>query len=242
MTEAEVVPLLSGRVLAFTGAGLSVPSGLPAFWGKGGLYEAEDAYRLASPEGFAQDPAFVWNWYLARIRDGIASKPNAGHYALAELEGNCRRLTIITANVDTLQEQAGCRRVFRLHGNIMQTLCTSCCAVAEADLDSMPGNCDGNSLPRCGCGGVLRPNVVWFGEYPDQEAVLSAQEELSAADVVLEVGHSGTVSYGFTETAVSLGKPVVRINTEPPPPMPGVLIIAESADIALPRLVAGVKQ
>ena len=100
----------------------------------------------------------------------------------------------------------------------------------------LPQSIDDATLPRCDCGGLLRPAVVWFGEYPDDLAVVAAQTHLGTADVVLEIGVSGAVSYGFTEMAIARGAPTVRINPDAQPEQ-GVLTIAEPAEIALPRLV-----
>ncbi len=237
MTEPQIARLLKGRALVFSGAGISAASGLPTFRGDGGLYEGLNPYELASPDAFHRHPATVWNWYLMRIRQGIDARPNPAHLALAELEKIAQRLTIVTSNVDPLHERAGSRRVYKLHGDILETRCTNCGWVHPLDLPAMPERCEDNVLPRCDCGGLLRPNVVWFGEYPNAEAIEAVREELPSADVVLEVGHSGTVSYGFTQLAVSAKIPAVRINPEPTPER-GVTLLAEEAETALPRLLA----
>lgn len=241
MTEQQIARLLRGRVLAFTGAGISAASGLPTFTGQGGLYEGLNPYEIASPEAFHRRPATVWNWYLMRIREGITAQPNAAHHALAELEGIAQRMTVVTSNVDPLHERAGQRRLFKLHGDILQTRCTACGRVEPLRLEAMPERCEGDVLPRCACGGLLRPNVVWFGEYPREEAINVVREELPQADIVLEVGHSGTVSYGFTEMAASAGIPTVRINPEGER-LRGVTLIQEGAEMALPRLAKAARE
>jgi NAD-dependent deacetylase len=237
MTESEIAARLHGNVFVLSGAGISVASGLSVFRGPGGLYEGKNAYQLASPEGFDEDPPLVWNWYLERIRNAINAKPNPAHHALAELDRLAKKVTIVTSNVDLLHEIAGSKNVFKLHGNIMQTRCTRCATVDALKVKELPSKCTQEVMPRCGCGGLLRPNIVWFGEYPWPEAVNAVNYDLPDADILLEVGMSGVVSYGFTQTAVRWKVPAVRINPDASPE-PGVECIKEGAEVALPRLVA----
>lgn len=227
---------LRGNVFVLSGAGISVASGLSTFRGSGGLYEGRNPQELASPEGFRRDPVLVWNWYLMRMRQAQAAKPNPAHRALAQLERVAKSVVIVTTNVDLLHEQAGSSRVFKLHGNIMQTLCTQCRAVEAARLETYPEAFAADSLPRCACGGLLRPNVVWFGEMPWLAAVNAVQTHMPEADVVLEVGASRSVDYGFASLAAAAGIPVLRINPEPVREK-GVFCITEGAETALPRLV-----
>jgi len=236
MGTSAVGEALRGNVFVISGAGISVASGLSTFRGAGGLYEGRNAQELASPEGFRNDPALVWNWYLMRMRQVQAAKPNPAHLALAELESVAKSVVIITTNVDLLHEQAGSTKVFKLHGNIMQTLCTKCRAVQPASLETYPETFTAESLPTCACGGLLRPNVVWFGEMPWLEAVNAVQKYMPEADVVLEVGTSRTVNYGFSTLAAGVGIPVVRINPDPVREN-GVFCLKERAETALPRLV-----
>ena len=236
MLAPEIVSRLRGRVLVLTGAGISVASGIRPFRGEDGLYEGLNPYELASPGAFAQRPVTVWNWYLMRIHQGKSALPNPAHFALAALEGRAERLTLVTSNVDELHEQAGSSRVFHLHGKIFERSCTGCAAVERVDPFALPERIDEATLFRCRCGGYQRPHVVWFGEYPWAEAVDTVRAELPKADVVLEVGSSGVVSYGFAEAAVSLGIPVVVVNPDPFS-APGMTVVQEKAEIALPRLV-----
>jgi NAD-dependent deacetylase len=205
------------------------------------MYEGKSPYDLASPEGFRADPVMVWNWYAMRIRNGISAQPNPGHVALRDMESISEHVAIVTSNVDELHERAGSTSVYHLHGRILETLCTECARVDPLDVGALGNPISGDSLPACACGGLLRPNVVWFGEYPWQDAIDAVTKFLPLADIVLEVGHSGTVSYGFPEGAVGLGIPVVRINVDPLPPLPNTLDILEGAEIALPRLIGMTK-
>jgi NAD-dependent deacetylase len=236
-----LAPLLTGRVLVFSGAGISVASGLSTFTGHGGLYEGLDPYQLASPEGFAARPGTVWNWYLMRIRQGLEAKPNAAHLALAEVETLAQRFTIVTLNVDPLHERAGSQRVFKLHGNILETRCCACNTIEELQLERMPEQCSDDLLPLCECGGVLRPNVVWFGERPWQQAISVALEEIPQADLILEVGQSGTVSYGFSELAAQMGRRVLRINPDERSSGGGIIGIKGVAEEVLPVMASLVR-
>lgn len=232
---------LRGSVLAMTGAGISVASGLPTFRGDNGLYEGLNPYELASPEAFAEHPVTVWNWYAMRIHQGKGAQPNAAHRALVDLEALGRGFTLITSNVDPLHERAGSRRVYKLHGNILETRCTACRRIEPLDVSTLPTRFEQESnLPRCDCGGRLRPNVVWFGESPNYAAMEAAQRVIPVADIGLEIGASGVVSYGFSEILVALGTPVIRINPDPDHQR-GVTSIAAPAEEALPELVALMK-
>jgi NAD-dependent deacetylase len=237
LNEAEIAKLLRGRVLVLTGAGVSAASGIQTFRGHGGLYEGLNPYELASPEAFFNEPAKVWRWYLMRIRQSLDARPNPAHTALADLEQAAESVTIVTSNVDNLHQQAGSKNVFRLHGDVLEISCTTCGKVSPLEVDKYPERVDDDTLPACECGGIGRPNVVWFGEYPWPEAIDAVERELPTASIVLEVGSSGVVSYGFSDFAAAIGKPVVRINPEGGG-SPGVDLIQEPAEVALPRLVA----
>jgi NAD-dependent deacetylase len=237
LTEPKIAELMQGNVLVFTGAGISAASGIPTFRGDGGLYEGLNPYELASPEAFARQPVTVWNWYLMRIHQGKSARPNPAHLALAQLEEKAELVTIVTSNVDPLHDRAGSTNVYRLHGNILETYCPNCGEVLPIYPDFLPERYTEETLPRSTCGAVVRPNVVWFGERPWPDAFEAVRRELPQADVVLEVGQSGMVSYGFTEIAARTGIPTVRINPEGEA-QPGVFLINEGAETVLPRLVA----
>lgn len=237
MTEDQIAELLAGNVLVLTGAGISVASGLPTFRGNMGLYEGLNPYDMATLEAFKAHPVTVWNWYLMRIRDGMNAKPNAAHLALKELEDLAQKVTIVTTNVDPLHQMAGSKRVYQLHGDIFQTKCLNCGGVDELEMEFTRHDVTEETLPHCQCGGMLRPNVVWFGEYPWPDAFEAILDNLPPADVLLEVGTSGQVSYGFSQLAVGYEIPVVRINPDGAPEQ-GVTTINEPAEVALPRLVA----
>ena len=171
------------RVVAFTGAGVSADSGIPTFRGAEGLWRNFRAEDLATPGAFARDPETVWEWYEWR-RDLIRkAQPNAAHLAIAKLPN----ATVVTQNVDGLHGRAGSRDVIELHGNIFRVRCererktTS----SEQPFASIP--------PRCSCGSLLRPDVVWFGEMLPEDAIARASAAIIGADLLLVIGTSGVV-------------------------------------------------
>lgn len=238
MLPSEILERLRGRVLAITGAGISAASGVPTFRGAGGLYEGTSPYTLASPEGFASDPVKVWNWYLGRLETVMKAHPNPAHHALVDLEGIASKFTLVTANVDDLHERAGSQHMYRLHGDLRERRCESCNRVDR--WRDPPQRISAVHLPRCECGGYLRPNVVWFGEYPWEDAVRTAFLESTQADLVLEVGSSGSVDYGFVARAVRSSVPVVIINPNGVSEHAGLIPIAAKAEEYLPELVRAV--
>jgi len=207
ISEAQQVKnwLRAARSVAvLTGAGISAESGIPTFRGDGGLWN-----DLATPEAFAHDPGLVWEWYDWRRGLIAAAEPNAGHSALAQMERTVPRFTLITQNVDGLHDRAGSVSILKLHGDIWTLRCTACERERNdprPHIEVLP--------PKCFCGGVERPGVVWFGEgLPGatwDEAVLSARE----ADLFLVIGTSALVhpAAGLVHLAKSEGAKVVEIN------------------------------
>ena len=151
--------VVQGRVVALTGAGVSAESGIPTFRGPGGLWERFRPEDLATPEAFARDPRRVWAWYKWRLGIVLSARPNPAHLALAELERMGLLEAVITQNVDGLHQEAGSKRVVELHGSLRRARCTRC--GLRISLEAVPSE----DLPKCpSCGGLLRPDVVWFGE------------------------------------------------------------------------------
>lgn len=205
-------------VAVLTGAGISAESGVPTFRGAGGLWRNYSPEQLATPEAFERDPLLVWQWYDWRRGLIHEARPNAGHVALAELE---RRLTLdgrreeafslITQNVDGLHDRAGSRRILKLHGDIWQLRCLGCDREERNErvpLEELP--------PRCSCGALMRPGVVWFGESLPAAVWNQAEEAARHAQVFMVIGTSGVVypAAGLAETARRSGAKVVLINPE----------------------------
>jgi NAD-dependent deacetylase len=201
----------ASSVAVLTGAGISAESGVPTFRGSGGLWKHYKPEDLATPEAFARDPRLVWEWY--DWRRGLIGKaePNPGHMALVLIERAKPRFTLITQNVDGLHDQAGSSRVLKLHGDIWRMRCTVCGSEwpdRRVPLPKLP--------PHCGCGGLARPAVVWFGEPLVPGIWGAAQDAASSADVFLVVGTSagGYPAAGLIDVARHAGARVIEVNPE----------------------------
>jgi NAD-dependent deacetylase len=227
--------LASARAVAvLTGAGISAESGVPTFRGPGGLWRSHRPEDLATPEAFARDPRLVWEWYDWRRGRIAAAEPNPGHQALVRLEDRAGSFTLVTQNVDGLHERAGSRSVIRLHGSIWSVRCTGCGAEREDRRVPLP-----EVPPRCECGGLLRPGVVWFGESLPPGAMERAAAAATGADVLLVVGTSAVVypAAGIVPLALASGTRVVEVNPEPAATDRRVLVVRGKAGEALPRIV-----
>ncbi len=197
-----------------TGAGISAASGVPTFRGKDGLWNKYRPEELANFEAFQKDPELVWEWYQWR-RELIQNvQPNLGHYALVDMERIFPEFAVITQNVDNLHQRAGSQHVIELHGNIFRSKCSRCGRPYSEEFDVKEG------IPVCPeCGGLIRPDVVWFGEMLPEENLRKAQEFAMASEVFFAIGTSAVV-----EPAASLpymakgnGAYVVEINPEKTP-------------------------
>ncbi|HTX77029.1 MAG TPA: NAD-dependent deacylase [Terracidiphilus sp.] len=232
----------AGRIVVLTGAGISAESGVPTFRGSGGLWRNYSAEDLATPEAFARNPRLVWEWYDWRRGIIHQAEPNAGHLALAALERQTvgrsaedRSFTLITQNVDGLHERAGSRRVVRLHGDIWRVRCTGCDAEErneEVPLHEVP--------PRCRCGSLLRPGVVWFGEPLPRTEWHRACEASGQARVMLVVGTSAVVypAAGLAELAQAAGAKLAIINPgKTPLDSAADWVIGGTAGDTLPQLL-----
>jgi len=192
MLESQLVNELvrrineSKRIVALTGAGISAESGVPTFRGKDGLWGKFDVAQLATPEAFSRDPRLVWEWYAWRRERIRRARPNAGHEPLTRIEQRTEDFTLITQNVDGLHQLAGSRNVVELHGNIWRARCTAGCGTFSLKvLTELP--------PKCKCGSLLRPDVVWFGEQLPFAELSRALEAAIRCDVFLVLGTSASV-------------------------------------------------
>ena len=196
-------------VAVLTGAGVSAESGVPTFRDANGLWNQYRVQDLATPSAFARDPKVVWEWYNWRRSVLAQVQPNAGHYALAELEKRLPAFTLITQNVDGLHELAGSRNVLALHGSVWSVRCIACRRESMDKRIPMP-----EIPPRCECGGLLRPGVVWFGEALPTKIWKAAEAAARAADLFLVIGTSAVVypAAGLAQLAKSSGARMVEIN------------------------------
>lgn len=199
------------RIVALTGAGISAESGIPTFRGASGLWRRYRPEELATPEAFARDPKTVWEWYAWRREIIAAAQPNAGHIALARLEELAPEFLLVTQNVDGLHDRAGSRNLRKLHGDIWMVRCLVCLRESRDERIGLP-----ELPPRCACGGVLRPGVVWFGEALPEDAWLDAERAVQQADVLLVVGTSAAVwpAAGLVPMARTAGAKIIEVNPE----------------------------
>lgn len=226
----------ASRVAVLTGAGVSQESGLRTFRdAQSGLWARYKPEDLASPEAFARDPKLVWDWYAWRREAIKGVRPNPGHYALVEMEKRISDFTLITQNVDGLHRFAGSKNVLELHGNIQKVRCSECGMFTEEWGD------DAETVPVCNkCNGLLRPDVVWFGEPLPRQQLEAAVMAARSCQVFISIGTSGVVqpAASLAYAARNNGSVVVEINAEPTPLTPKVdfAFHGKSGEI-LPQLV-----
>ena len=204
--------LRAEKVVAFTGAGISAESGVPTFRGNDGIWAKFKPEELANLNAFMRNPELVWEWYKARKKVIAEVQPNAGHIALVEMERMFASFAIVTQNIDNLHRRAGSKTVFELHGNIERNYCMKCGKnyTNESILK-------GETIPLCDCDGVIRPDVVWFGEMLPEDEWQGAEKACSGADVLFSIGTSGVVypAASLPLAAEQAGAFIIEINPEP---------------------------
>ena len=202
----------ANRVMVITGAGISAESGIPTFRGEDGLWRNFKPEELATPQAFEHKPHTVWEWYDWRRGLCAQAQPNPAHSVVAAMERFYHHFLLVTQNVDGLHPRAGSRRMVEAHGSVWRAQCSQCGATVpleETPLKNLPPYHDG-------CGGMLRPGVLWFGENYEPavlQKMFSAAEE---AQVVLVVGTSGSVSLpvDLITQARQAGATIIEINSE----------------------------
>lgn len=203
------------NVFVLTGAGISAESGLGTFRDASGIWTQYDLSEVATPEGFARDPAKVRAFYNARRANLANAAPNAAHFALARLQAGLAakggRLLLCTQNVDDLHEQGGCTDVIHMHGQLRMTRCHACETTWPGD---GPLSAE-TACARCGAVGTARPHVVWFGETP--LFMHGIEDALEESDLFVAIGTSGSVypAAGFVGDARRLGIRTCEINLQP---------------------------
>lgn len=222
-------------IVILTGAGISAESGLGTFRDVGGLWTRYDLSEVATPEGFARNPALVHDFYNARRANALDARPNAAHKALARLAQDYGgTVTLVTQNIDDLHERGGARDVIHMHGEITRALCAACGHRWDAPRVMDPADpCPACAAPR------TRPDIVWFGEMPyHMDRIVDA---LEAADLFVAIGTSGEVypAAGFVDIASAAGAETLEINLEPTP-VPGRFdrVLTGPATRAVPDWVA----
>ncbi|WP_299292683.1 NAD-dependent deacylase [Nitrosopumilus sp.] len=227
--------LLEAKKIVFvTGAGISQESGIPTFRGNDGLWRNYDAMKLATIDAFYENPKLVWEWYNDRRKNIFQAKPNDGHLAIAELE-NFVDVTVLTQNIDGLHQKAGSKRVLELHGSIIKIKCTVCDFKTEIadEILEVP--------PKCTCGNILRPDVVWFGEALNQELWQNAMILANQCDLMVIAGTSLVVSPANTLPiyAKQNNAFLIEVNPEDTEMSSQMdLTIKNTSAISLPQLVS----
>ncbi|MCK0095517.1 NAD-dependent deacylase [Yoonia sp. F2084L] len=195
------------KIAILTGAGVSAESGLGTFRDKDGLWTRYDLNEVATPEGFARNPALVHDFYNARRANCAGATPNAAHTALAQLAQSAHEVTLITQNVDDLHARAGSPDVIHMHGQLMRALCAVCAARWDAPLKMDPAD----ACPSCGQA-ATRPDIVWFGEVP--YAMDTIMDAVGTADLFVAIGTSAEVYPAAGLVELAKGQ-TLEINLEP---------------------------
>jgi len=198
-------------IAVFTGAGISAESGVPTFRGENGLWKKFRPEELANFDAFMRNPDLVWEWYRYRKKIIADIKPNPGHYALAEMENYHKNFAIITQNVDNLHRRAGSKTVYELHGNIERNYCIDCRKNFPNEKILLS-----DKVPHCICGGLVRPDVVWFGEMLPEDQWNAGEAAAERAEVFFAVGTSAVVypAASLPQIAKRAGAYVVEVNIE----------------------------
>ncbi|MBM7843686.1 SIR2 family NAD-dependent protein deacylase [Herpetosiphon giganteus] len=223
-------------MVVLTGSGISAPSGIPTYRSAAvdARWTAYDPDKVATLAGFERDPFGVFQVYQTMKRQCEAAQPNAGHYAVAQLEQLMPEFKLFTQNIDSLHQRAGSSNVFEVHGSLARTICARERRLVE-DWDAEQPIC-----PTCGA--PLRPDIVWFGELLDAAMLQAAKDAFDRSDVALVIGTSAIVEpiASLPHRALRRKKTVIEIN--PDMPLRGIASysLAGSADVVLPRLIEAV--
>jgi NAD-dependent deacetylase len=209
-TKADIERIKSSsHIVFFTGAGMSAESGISTFRGKDGIWNKFKPEELANFNAFMKNPRMVWEWYNYRRDIVRQALPNAGHIAIAEFQKYVPKVTVITQNIDNLHKRAGSKKIFELHGNIERNYCVKCKTFYN-DIELKM------EIPKCKCGGLIRPDVVWFGEYLPEDQFNGAEIAASECDLFFVVGTSAVVypAASLIYTAKHSGAFITEINIE----------------------------
>jgi NAD-dependent deacetylase len=220
-------------VVALTGAGISVPSGIPDFrTPQAGLWADVDPLEVAHIDAFRRDPVHFWDFYAGRFETLRDKRPNRAHAALAQLERLGLLDVVVTQNIDRLHAQAGTRELIELHGSIADSECLRCAARYPLDDVRARREADAEGVPRCDCGEPLKPGVVLFGELLPVDALERAQELAARADLLLCVGSSLEVHPAAGLPALTLRSGgAVAIVTQGPTPYDDDALVKLDGDV-----------
>jgi NAD-dependent deacetylase len=223
--------------VALTGAGISTPSGIPDFRSPHtGLWDNVDVMEVASMMGFRRRPEAFFNWVRPLAYQMVRAEPNPAHYALAQLEAIGVIKALITQNIDMLHSRAGSHKLYEVHGHLREATCVECFGVYPASDGFMDRFIDTGEIPRCpGCGGVLKPNVILFGEALPVKILHASQRAARECDVMLVAGSSLEVAPASELPLVALahGAKLILVNYEP-------TYVDDQADIVMHADVAAI--
>ena len=234
------------HAVALTGAGISTPSGIPDFRSPGsGLWERSDAMSIASIWGFIDYPQGFYDWMKPLAKKIVQAHPNPAHRALADLESMGILHAVITQNIDALHQQAGSKRVLEVHGHIRDATCVRCFSMVPCTPLIEKFMADGQ-VPTCEvCGGVMKPNVVLFGEMLPVRVMYEADQESKQCDVMVIIGSSLEVepAADLPFVAKKNGASLVIVNkTATIADAQAEVVLREDVAVALPHLVAAVRK
>lgn len=241
VAEAQELLRASRHTVALTGAGISTPSGIPDFRSpESGLWERADPFQVASIYAFRQRPQDFYDWIHPLTKKTLAAQPNAAHVALAQLERYGPVKAVITQNIDMLHTKAGSETVLEVHGHMRELTCLRCYEIVPSD-SILPTFIETGEAPRCSCGGVLKPNVILFGEQLPVRTMNRSKKETRLCDLMLVAGSSlATAPAGdLPVMAYETGSRLIVVNYDRThvDEMADVVIHADVVDV-LPRLVA----
>ena len=243
VTKIAGMILESKSTVALTGAGISTPSGIPDFRSPGsGLWEKVDPMEVATIYAFRANPAAFYRFMAPMSELVRKAKPNTAHLALSELESMNLLRSVITQNIDNLHQRAGSKRVIELHGNGECAHCLEC--RKKFGRDELETRFAEGEIPRCDCGGVIKPDVVLFGEQLPYDAMLQAQSDTEGCTLMLVVGSSLTVQPAamFPNLAARYGAKVVVVNLQPTyMDNYAEVVMNEKVEVVLPAIVEKVK-
>jgi NAD-dependent deacetylase len=240
---AQVAQLIAAakHAVALTGAGISTPSGIPDFRSEGsGMWERADPMAVASIWGFMEHPQGFYDWVKPLAKMILTAKPNPAHDALAHMESRGRLHAIITQNIDNLHQRAGSKRVLEVHGNLRDATCIRCYHLMPGQTMIEQFVVDGQ-VPRCPeCGGVMKPNVVLFGEMLPVGVMHEAEGESKSCDVMLVAGSSLEVAPAadLPLLATQHGASLIIVNKSPTPlDRQAAVVLREDVSVALPMVL-----
>ncbi|MBN1583191.1 MAG: NAD-dependent deacylase [Anaerolineae bacterium] len=242
LSRAADLIIRARHVTVLTGAGISTPSGIPDFRSfKSGLWNKTNPFLVASLQAFRIRPSSFFDWIRPLARTLLDAVPNPAHLALAQLEKMGRLGSIVTQNIDNLHQKAGSQNVIEIHGHIRQATCVRCYQSVSTD-SILPLFIEDNGIPHCErCGGVLKPNVILFGEQLPVAEVRAAQHAARTCDLMLVAGTSLSVAPAADLPLIARqnGADVIVIDKQPTPiDKHATLVIRQDLVLALPRIVA----